>query len=140
MVVYKFDYKCGLCNETSTAYTYIHYMRYYEDLRFPYEDWMMNDVYAAIHEDNVYFDTSVEIPDYPVKILGDDPALDEEIVRLGKFPSIRKRKSLFRAEPYYANCCQNPTCKGMYGNDYLRKYIVLHHLKNNTEMQIECEI
>lgn len=140
MIIYKFDYKCGLCHETSTAYTYIHYLHYYEDVRFPYENWMMDEVYAVTHEDKPYFDRKSDELNYPVKILGDDPVLDEEIVNSGRFPSIKKRESKFEASPYYANCCQNPSCPGMYGRYHLREYVTNNHLRTNMAMQIECEI
>jgi len=139
MIVYSFDRVCYSCKKTLKSFTYLQYRTLYDDVTFPYEGWIMREVYSALHPDEQYFDMDSRTLNFPVKILGDEEELDKTLFDSGRFPNIEFVLSYqHHKKHYYANVC--PHCRRFLGNYFLREHVTDNHLRPNISMNIECEV
>ncbi len=140
MYIYKFDSKCYNCNKPVTYYTYLIFHEYENDVVFPLEMSFVSLVYSEMpsHKDNPYFDINSDALNFPIKILGEDKKLDEEVINSGKFPNIKLVKTKHAGEIYAANIC--PHCNSILGRYHLREKITDEFLKPNIPMDKFCEI
>ncbi len=140
MYIYKFDSLCYKCGKPTTYYTYLFLHEYEEDVLFPLNMRRIRLAYAEMpsHKDNPYFDINSDALNYPIKVLGDDIALDMSVIKSGKVPNIQLVKTKYVSEEYAANIC--PHCNSLLGNYHLREKVTDLYLKPNIAMSIFCKI
>lgn len=140
MYIYKFNSKCYNCNKDVTYYTYLIFHEYENDVVFPLDMGYVRLVYSEMpaHKDDPYFDINSSALNFPIKILGDDKELDDEVINSGRFPTINRVKTKLVSEAYAANIC--PHCNSLLGRYHLREKITDDFLKPNIPMDKVCEI
>ena len=140
MNIYEFSAHCYQCGQDVTYFTYLVFHEYDLDVEFPLDMNLVRRIYAEmeIHKDDPYFDEDSLALNYPIKVLGDDPALDDMVLRSGKFPNIRLTSSRNHPAPYAANHC--PHCKAFLGNYHLREQVTDGYLRPNRPMHKYLEL
>ena len=140
MIIYKYNEKCYGCNQTVTYYTYLVFREYELEVTFPLDMNMVRLAYAEMHahDDNPYFDDESMALNYPIKVLGDDSELDQQVIDSGIIPRIDWETSSIVHQPYAANHC--PKCKAFLGKYHLRKHITDNYLRPKRDMEIFIEI
>jgi len=140
MIIYEFDCECYTCKNNVSYYTYLIFHEYENDVAFPLDMNFVRLAYSEMpsHKDNPYFDINSDALNFPVKVLGDDKALDDAVINSGKFSNIKFVRTKRAGKSYAANIC--PHCHSLLGNYHLREKITDQFLKSNLPMKIYCEI
>ena len=140
MVIYKYNKECYRCNQTVTYFTYLVFREYEQDVTFPLDMDMVRLAYAEMpaHKENPYFDDESVSLNYPIKVLGDDPELDQRVIDSGKVPRISREISKNRHKFYAANHC--PKCNAFLGNYHLREHVTDNYLRPKKNMEQFIEI
>lgn len=137
MIIYSFDTQCYHCKKNIKVHTYICYKSFYGDVIFPYENWMMNEIYTHINNGK-YFDKQCDSLNYPIETIGFNEEYDKIILDSHKVPNLSIFKSKEVSHPYVANRCIH--CNYRQGRSPLLGHVTDKYLKPNIELTIECEI
>lgn len=140
MTIYEYSTKCYRCNKTIKNYTYLIYRELEIDVTFPINSQLLKLAYTEMpsHKDNPIFDEASLELNYPVKVLGQDPHLDNIVMKSGKFPNIKLANSKTAHTSYVANHC--PHCNSFLGRYHLLEYITDNHLRNDYPLKFFCEL
>lgn len=140
MIIYSFPMICHSCASTFEVYSYIRYKTFYDDVSFPYQPWMMHEVYAETHKDAPYLteDEKRELLAYPVFTIGYNADLDQEILSSPKIKGVELRYSREACTKYVANIC--PHCGKFTGRYYVLQKITDEFLYPNRPPKIAFEI
>lgn len=140
MIIYSFPMKCHSCASMFEIYSYIRYKAFYDDVSFPYQQWMMCEVYAETHKDAPYLseDKMRKLLAYPVFTIGYNADLDQEILSSSQVKGVELRYSRKAHKKYAANIC--PYCGKFTGRYHVLQKITDEFLYLNYSPKIAFEI